>query len=422
MHTSTERAVAAENQKAESTRRLRVLVCVPRYLPGFKSGGPIRSVSNMVTHLSPHFEFHVVTRDRDAADKSSYPGIAPGYWHQVGEAQVLYCSSVRPQVLRRAYEETRPDAVVLNSFHDTFTVAMLLLRRIGVFGRTPFILAPRGEFSQGALRVKRWKKTTYRSFAKVLGLYSNLYWQVTTEYERADLLRISPAWRIKTHSIHITHGISDALQALGRYRQKQPGAVKLVFIARISEMKNLDFLLQILHEVSGAVEINLFGPIAEKDIVYWKRCSDMLDKLPANICAKYHGPVDHANVPQIMRDHHFFVLPTRGENFCHSAVESLINGTPVLLSDQTPWRNLQESGAGFDINLNDRSAWISALQACIDMDDGIYSGYHQGALRYSQRFSVTQAVEEHIAMFDAALNPEHRSDAGDQSQRWRLRA
>ncbi len=420
MHVPVERAAGFETPETAKAGRPRVLVCVPRYLPGYKSGGPIRSVSNLVAQLGSRFEFYVVTRDRDAGDDISYPGITPGKWHQVGDTQVLYCSSIRPAILRRAYEEVRPNAVLLNSFHDTFTVVMLLLRRIGAFGRTPFVLAPRGEFSRGALRVKRWKKATYRSLAKALGLYNNLSWHVTTEYEKADLVRISPVWRLKADSIHIARGMSDALPAPGPDRRKQPGSVKLVFIARISEMKNLDFLLELLHEVDGNVEIDLFGPVAEKDEVYWKRCRHILDKLPANIRARYHGPVDHSAVPRLMRDHHFFVLPTRGENFCHSAVESLINGTPVLLSDQTPWRRLQESGAGFDLPLSERGAWISALQACVDMDDEIYAGYERGALDYSRRFSVAQAVEEHIAMFEAALDQKGHSGAADQDHRWSL--
>ena len=72
--------------------RKRVLVCAASYLPGYKSGGPIRSIANMVAHLSSYFDFYVVTKDRDATDTESYPGVTPNRWYRVGNARVLYCS------------------------------------------------------------------------------------------------------------------------------------------------------------------------------------------------------------------------------------------------------------------------------------------------------------------------------------------
>ena len=109
--------------------RKRVLVCTASYLPGYKSGGPIRSIANMVDHLSSHFDFYVVTKDRDATDTESYPGVRPNRWYRVGNARVLYCSSVGPGILLRAAREVQPDIISLNSFQDVFTRIMVLLRR-----------------------------------------------------------------------------------------------------------------------------------------------------------------------------------------------------------------------------------------------------------------------------------------------------
>lgn len=385
-------------------RRPRILVCVPRYLPGFKSGGPIRSISNMVANLSPHYDFRVVTRDRDATDTVSFPGVSPGKWHQVAGARVLYCSSIRQEMLLDAYREVRPDLILLNSFHDTFTRAMLLLRRRGRLNQTPIILAPRGEFSTGALQIKHWKKLLYRSAAGAIGLYDNLDWHATTGSEKDELLRANPARRLEPGRVHVASSISETRVSRAPHPSKSPGDMRLVFLARISEMKNLDFLLDALRDVKGKVYLGIFGPIAERDMPYWKTCKGLLDGLPAGVVAEYHGPVDHSDVPRILHEHHFFVLPTKGENFCHSAVEALINGTPVLLSDRTPWTNLGASNAGFDISLKDRARWVSTLQSCVDMDQHAYSQQVQNTIEYSRRFSVQDSVSEHIVMFRAALN------------------
>ena len=146
-------------------------------------------------------------------------------------------------------------------------------------------------------------------------------------------------------------------------------------------MKNLHFLLELLRDIRGQVQLNLFGPVAESDVAYWARCKALLAQLPANIMVEYQGSLDHSAVPQALREHHFFVLPTRGENFCHAAVESFVNGTPVILSDETPWINLSEVHAGFDISLNDRESglqrsrsawtWTTDLRGLFERNPGI---------------------------------------------------
>jgi glycosyltransferase involved in cell wall biosynthesis len=383
--------------------RKRVLVCTASYLPGYKSGGPIRSIANMVAHLSSHFDFYVVTKDRDATDTESYPGVTPNRWYRVGNARVLYCSSVRPGILLRTAREVRPDIICLNSFQDVFTRIMVLLRRGGVLGDTPMLLAARGEFSPGAMEIKRKKKALYRRSTKFLGFHENLLWQVSTPREKAELLAAAPARQVDPDSVYVACNISDAIVSTAPHVPKESGSVKLAFITRISEKKNLHFLLELLRGLYGQVQLNLFGPVAETDSAYWERCRALLPKLPANIMVEYHGSLDHSAVPQVLHNHHFFVLPTRGENFCHAAVESFVNATPVILSDETPWVNLSEVHAGFDISLNDRRMWVAALQQCVDMDQQTYSSYLNGAREYGRRFSVEEAVKQHLTMFEAAL-------------------
>jgi glycosyltransferase involved in cell wall biosynthesis len=384
--------------------RKRILVCVPRYLPGYKSGGPTRAVANMIAELGSYFEFFVVTRDRDATDTRPYPGIEPGRWHQVGNAQVLYCSSITSATLRQAFRDAQPDVIHLNSFQDKFTRVMVLLRRSGAFGDIPALLAPRGEFSPGAMEIKRKKKSLYRRAAKLIGLHEDLHWQVSAPPEVRDLINAAPARRIRTGSIHVVHEIFDGKVLTAQHPPKHPGTLKLAFISRISEMKNLHFILDILPEIEGRIALDIFGPVADKDTAYWERCKASLAKLPANITAKYFGSLDHSAVSQTLHDYHFFVLPTRGENYCHAAVESIINGTPVILSDATPWRDLSQARAGFDIALNKPAEWIASLQTCVDMDEPTYTSYLEGTREYGRRFSIQQAVEEHLAMFDATIN------------------
>ena len=67
-----------------------VLVLVGAYLLGYKAGGPIRSIANLVAALGEKFPFRIVTLDRDLGDKAPFPGVVVNQWIQVGQADVLY--------------------------------------------------------------------------------------------------------------------------------------------------------------------------------------------------------------------------------------------------------------------------------------------------------------------------------------------
>ena len=49
-----------------------ILIFIDWFLPGFKAGGPIKSVSNIVNSLHQDFNFFIITSDRDIDDNKPY--------------------------------------------------------------------------------------------------------------------------------------------------------------------------------------------------------------------------------------------------------------------------------------------------------------------------------------------------------------
>ena len=169
--------------KYNNTSPLPKILCfVGNYLPGFKAGGTIRTIANMVSELNDTFEFLIVTRDRDLSDTVPYQNILINKWNNVGLAKVFYAS---PSTLSfigvmRLMRDTQHDILYLNSFFSPFvTILPLIIRRIMLYGKKPVVIAPRGEFSSGALALKATKKKFYCFFAKFAGIYRNLIWQAS---------------------------------------------------------------------------------------------------------------------------------------------------------------------------------------------------------------------------------------------------
>ena len=117
-----------------------VLTTVPYYLPGFKGGGKLITVRNLVAALSSQFRFKVLTADRDLGEARSYGGIPPNQWITNGECEIFYADSQRGslQSIREQLRRTDYDVLHLNSvFSRPFGIVPLLLRRFGRIARRP---------------------------------------------------------------------------------------------------------------------------------------------------------------------------------------------------------------------------------------------------------------------------------------------
>jgi glycosyltransferase involved in cell wall biosynthesis len=79
-------------------------------------------------------------------------------------------------------------------------------------------------------------------------------------------------------------------------------------------------------------------------------------------------------------------LPTQGENFGHAIFEALSAGKPVLISNQTPWRNLTPAKAGWDLSLQQPDHFVQALQQAIDFNQQEYDAWSYAAWQFVRRF------------------------------------
>lgn len=373
------------------------------YLPGYKSGGPIRTIANLAEHLGDELDFRIVTADRDATDTAPYPGIAVDRWHPVGKASVYYTSPGARGVrsLAKLAAETPHDLLYFNSFFDAvFTVRMMAGRALRLSPRRPAIIAPRGEFAASALAYKPWKKRPYLAAARAVGLSGAVTWQASSEYEVEDIQRVM---RPPPGSVVIAPNLPSPLPPRApRGPDGTAGPLRVLFLSRIAPVKNLDFALRVLGRVSVPVEFGIYGPM--RDPAFWARCEALIRALPAHVTARYHGPVEPADVGRVMARHDLFFLPTQGENYGHVIPEALGAGTPVLIANTTPWRDLESAGAGWDLPLADEGEFAARIERYAALPEGERQVVRERAYAYiAARLASPPLVEANRALFAAGL-------------------
>lgn len=380
-------------------RRPRVLVLLDYYLPGYKSGGPLRTIGNMVARIGDRLDFRILTRDRDATDTEPYSGVRVGAWNDVGGARVFYAApgGLTARAIRARVAEASPDLIYVNSLFSALAVSFLGLRRAGLVPRTPVVLAPRGQLSPGALSLKGAKKQAYLAASRAARLYDGLLWQASSEAEASEIRGV-----MGSVPVHVAPNIPEPLAAAPPPAPaKRPGSMRLVYLSRIAEKKNLHFLLELLPLVADVtVELEIYGPVREP--AYWARCQALLAGMPPRVTARYHGPCEHDQVARALGDGHAFVLPTLGENFGHAILEALAAGRPALIGDATPWRGLEARRAGWDRPL-EPGLWLAALQQLAAMDQAEYDAWAHGARRHAVAFvTAPEVVEANLALFERA--------------------
>lgn len=366
-------------------RKPKVVILVAYYIPAFKAGGPIRSIAGIVNNLSDELDFFIITKDRDSGDSKSFNNIKLGDWNETENARIYYLKpSERSFIfLKRLIESIDYDVLYLNSFFSTtFSIKPLILRKLKLIKSRPVILAPRGELSRGALNIRKYKKTIYIVLCKLVGLHRGVVWHASNESEKHEIQRLI----YKNATIHIAPNLSAIKlnKTSGKnIPRKYMGELKLIYISRVNRKKNLLYALECLLNLDENIQYDIYGYI--DDYQYWKSCRSFLSKLPSNINVDYKGIIDNDDVINTLNNYHLLFLPTQGENFGHIILESFLAGCPVLISDQTPWQNLEEKKAGWSIPLLKIERFREILKICANMNHDEFSKLRKSAYKFGEK-------------------------------------
>lgn len=374
----------------------KILVFVPYYLPSF--GGPLKTIVNLTNELNDRYDFFIVTSDRDPSSKKRYNGIKVNSWNTVDKVKVFYCSHNRKNIFTyiKIFKEKAYSAVYLNSFFSyAFTILPLLIVKFYLNSSLKVIIAPRGEFNSGALQIKKIKKIIYSYFFKIFIISKNIVFQASSEIEVKTIQRKFNFYKklniFEAPDFPSPYKKLNLLDNLDRNNH-----LRLIFLSRITPMKNLDFLLRVLKNCSCKIQFDIYGPIT--DINYWNKCSHLISEMPSNVFVSYQGEKDPSEVSNIFAKYHLFALPTLGENFGHVIIESLFAGTPVILSNNTPWIP-SDNWSLKVIPLSDFDKWIEYIDSFLNKFDS--KSTRNDAVIYGKKLISQQNIyEKNVTLFD----------------------
>ncbi|MBK9480245.1 MAG: glycosyltransferase family 4 protein [Bacteroidetes bacterium] len=378
--------------------RKRILVFIDWYKPGFKAGGPIQSCANLVEHLSPYFEFYIVTRDTDYCETEPYASVVSNTWNKLNNGEQVYYISqncLSAATIKKLCNETHCDTAYINGVYS-FYFSLLPLYYLKGKKTVKLLVAARGMLAQSAINIKANKKKIFLWFAKKFGFFTRVTFQASTVDEQAA---ISLALGKET-KIVLAENFSKKVKATTLpAKTKEKGTLRLVNIARIAPEKNLLYAISILRHVKSNVIFDFYGPIYDK--AYFDKCCELIASLPQNITVTYKQSIESDKVNETLQHYHCLFLPTQGENFGHIILESFTAGCPVIISDKTPWKNLEALNIGFAQSLSNTASFVEAIENMAALNQEQYILWSKSAFDFGvQHTSNPEILKQNLTLFN----------------------
>ncbi len=335
----------------------KILILAGHYLPGHKDGGPLRTLINITEALYDEYEFYIACYDRDQGENKPYSNIHYDVWNTVGKAKVWYVPSGKFSkniILKLAKGK---DMIYMTSFFEEYGYNTLILRKEHKIN-LPVAIASMGVFSKEAMAHKALKKRLFINICKFFGLLKNVTWSVTSEIEASDAKRIlgNNIKYIVAEDLPRTH-IPDR-------NTHKSSMLRIVFLSRICEHKNLKVAIDAVDAMKKRdnIEFYMYGPVQEEK--YWHECLEKLKYVGYKW--NYGGDIASEKVQEVLSDLDVLILPSKSENYGHVIFEALSVGCIPIISDRTPWKDIDKRKVGFEVQLS-KEAFTEKLDFIAEM-------------------------------------------------------
>ena len=371
---------------------MKILICYDYYRPAFRAGGPIRSLVNLADLVKDEIEVFILAKNTDH-DSSPLP-VVPNKWNDSeGNIQVFYSDRRHTgyQKIKMLISSLAPDLIYVNGLFSTFSFLnpLRVARSLGI----PVLISPRGMLQKTSLSQGRLKKALYLKVVSGWLFNDHIHWHFTTQQEMDDFISYYPRYRAHTTLI----GNVPAFHAM-ELPKPVNNAINFGTVALISPMKNYHLILKSFMQVDERINYFILGPVLDQK--YWEKCQHLITRLPANINVQYLGEIVPEQVPAKLKKCHYYIQPSRSENFGHSIFEAMSLGIPVITSDQTPWKNLEAKKAGWDVDISRLANLKNAIQQAIDSTASQYEELSSGARKVAEEYiQKSNLKEKYLRLF-----------------------
>ena len=230
---------------------------------------------------------------------------------------------------------------------------------------------------------------------KLLRKLSSTYFQATSEEEKNNIIQ---NLGVNLNKIFLLPNV-PALPVHKEKIEKEKGKLKICFVGRIVENKNLLVALKAIVSAESNIEFDIFGPCEDKS--YFGQCQEISNAAPNNIIITYRGALSPSQMRDEYSKYDCLISPTKFENYGQAIVEAMLHDVPVIISKgTTPWDDIEVNYSGYTESLNDINGFTKSVDALAGMDVLQYQALIDRLRIYcSKKFDYSKLKEDYKESF-----------------------
>ena len=309
---------------------------MPYFLPDHSYGGPIVSINSLINIIRFRKRIFLYSTSLFFSSQKKFSKNAKGnkFIYKIIRNDSHLKNFINTIiVLLKSSQKT----IYINSFFYTpNSIPFFLLSYLLIKKNNRLIISPRAELQESKIQSKK------RILKKILIL-------IFRKFSSSKIIFLSSSDNeMIFNKKYFKENIHIKIPNLPKFKNflvreySNSRTKKVIFFSRISKEKRLDIFLQSLIAEKNKLEIELTILGSYHDKNYFKLIKRLCTKL------KQRGykieVLGHKNISQkFLSKYDIMILPSIGENFSHTTVESSQSGLFCLISDQTPWFKKTES-------------------------------------------------------------------------------
>ena len=369
----------------ESNNLKVVYIFTDWYYPGFKAGGPIQSVYNLANLLSKNVRVKVVTRNTDYGTKQEYSEVSANTWVTISNNhEVIYLSkdNISIKTFKQIIKDGKGNYIIINGiFSFWFSILPLFLANLNQYIK--IFVSVRGMLHKSAMSIKPVKKLMFLAFSRGFDLYKKTIFLASSEFEKDEIVKFFPKSEIEIVP-NIPISPIDTNEIWNKKWRSSDNCLRLLFLGRISPEKNPITLIKALKNLTFQIHVHFVGSCIDNS--YKQLFDKEISELPSHIHYKWTEEIPHHKLNQVFFETDLMVMPSLGENFGHSIFESFAHAIPVIIGNNTPWKNIREQLAGIEVNPTNVDELTKAIEFFDTLNIDVYNqwkiGSHNLALKY----------------------------------------
>ena len=335
---------------------MRICLVSSSFYPAVFYGGPISSTWDLSKKLGEQgVEIYVSTTNANGKTRllnvatKKHTNISKNVWIRYYHEQFINLFSL--SFIFNIWKDVKKSDIVYIQYLFHYTVPFALL--FSWFFDKDVVLCPRGSLAKWGMEYKRKNLKKIWLFLFIYPFKKYIKWQASSYIERDDILQYFPSGKV----VIVTDGIEfSAFQTsttiskealLEKYTGKQFEQISdVVFsMGRLHKIKGFDILIDAfnlyLKESPNAKLI-----IAGADDGMQNELEIKINNLNLTDAVFLIGMVNKQQKIELLSSSSAFALASAFESFGIVVAEALACGLPVVVSNKTPWKDIEVNNCG----------------------------------------------------------------------------